>query len=177
MPLTNPVSIAQEAQLYQQQLKTWADNRGGVVKIMANLSHLWEELMVLSDKPRLLVCYVGERPRGDEQISSGTHRVDRDWQLVIVRGHGFKNDPSLPYANAEAFLDCVEKIRDEGIRVMMNVSEEFPVQYGGIKPMPQLAPTKEANVFLDAYAVEWSTAHDIPSISTQNPNGDSNEGN
>lgn len=171
MSLPALLSIANEAKLIEAKLTEWAEPRGGVVKIMANMRHLWEEVVnpnLLEEKPRLLVCYEGETPRGGPQAANVLHRVDRQWKVVVLRGHGFtslvaEGDATQP----EAFYDSVETIRDL-IRCMASITEERPVQFTGIRPLPNVGPGQTANVFMDAFSVEFSTANDIGAVNFDN---------
>jgi hypothetical protein len=166
--LSAPPSISQQAQHIGAQLATWAEPKGGEVRIMANMRHLWEHIMMASDKPRLLVCFTGEVSRGGEDLRY-LHRVDRSWSVVVIRGHGFDLDPTAEGATntgtpVDAFYDNVETVRDL-IRVITSISEEFPVEYKAIKPVAGAAPTPASNVFMDAYEITFTTANDIGAIS------------
>lgn len=167
--LTQDISISQEAIMVQGILKRWAEPKGGTVKILANTSHLWEELPVSTDKPRLLLIYNGESPRGPFESTDQTWRVDRQWMLVVVRGHGFKNEMAEPQGDAIDFYTALEQIRD-AVRTILNISQEFPIHYKGMNPLPSVAPSQSASVFMDATAIEWSTAHDITRITINSPN-------
>lgn len=166
MPLPAPVSISQAAQIIKEQLDDWAGAKGGSTKIIANVAHLWEELEVATDKPRVLICYTGEEARGDYERRGYLRRVDRQWQVVVVRGHGFKNRVAEGAGNADAFYDVLEQIREK-VRVILNISEEFPIEYLGMEPLPNLGPSQKANVFLDAVSMRFTTANDIPAISNK----------
>jgi hypothetical protein len=166
MSLPKPITIANEADLIKAQLETYAKPRGGTVKVLANMRHLWEEIFLLTDAPRILICYTGETARGEYAGGTRTalHRVDRSWQVVVMRGHGFNNLlPGGEVAGKEDFYDSVETVRD-GCRVLQTISEEFPVNYKSIRPLPSAAPTAVANVFMDAFVIEFDTANDIPII-------------
>lgn len=170
MSLTTKLSIRDEANLIKEQMEKYATPRGGTVKILANMRHLWEEIFMQDDTPRILICYTGETSRGEYEGGNRTnlHRVDRSWQVVIMRGHGFDNLlPGGEVNGQEDFYDSIEIIR-EGIRCMTNTSEEFPVNYRSIRPLPNAAPTQTANIFMDAFVIEFTTANDICSI---NPDG------
>ena len=136
--------------------------------MLANMRHLWEEIFMIEDSPRILICYTGETARGEYEGGGRTEmrRVDRSWQIVVMRGHGFDNlvdNPESMAAGKEDFYDSVEIVRD-GIRCMINVSEEFPVNYRSIRPLPSAAPTQTTNVFMDAMVIEFTTANDIARI-------------
>ncbi len=176
MPNGNPSpTIKENALLLKKQLESFALPRGGYVKIMANMSHLWEELYnkgLVNSQPRILILCTGETARGEYAGGERTalHRVDRNWNVVVMRGHGFKNQvaggapmTNPPPTDPEAFYDDLETIRD-GCRVLVGISEEYPVNYKGIRPLPNVGPTPAANVFLDASVIEFDTAADIPAL-------------
>jgi hypothetical protein len=171
-------TVREDLEAIRAQLDTYAKPRGGTVKVMANMRHLWEEIYnngVASETPRILIAWRGETARGEYAGGQRTklHRVDRKWTIVIMRGHGFKNmvtesagQPGTP-EYYEDFADSVETVRD-GCRVMSNLSCEDIIDYKGCSPLPNVGPTNNANIFLDAYAVEFESAADIPEIL---PNG------
>lgn len=166
MSLPKPITIANEAYLIKKQMEVYATPRGGTVKVLANMRHLWEEIFQLDERPRILICYTGESSRGEYAGGNrtATHRVDRSWQVVVMRGHGFKNLlPGGDVDGVEDFYDSVETVRD-GCRVLLTISEEFPVNYKSIRPLPSAAPSVTANVFMDAFVIEFDTANDIPFI-------------
>src|SRR6202012_1748400 len=103
-----PVTIAQAALIIQEQLKGWADPRGGTVKILANTAHVWEELSATKDKPRILICYTGEESRGASDVRGVWQRVERQWQIIVTRGHGWRNLMAEGAGDAEAFYDILE---------------------------------------------------------------------
>ena len=157
MSLPKPITIAAEAARIKEQLEHYATPKGGTVKVMANTRHLWEEIFQQDDAPRILIIYTGETARGEYAGGERTNlrRVDRSWQVIIMRGHGFSNTlPGGEVAGKEDFYDSVETVRD-GIRVMDNISEEWPVNYKSIRPLPNAAPGQVANIFMDAFVVEF----------------------
>ena len=167
-------TVKEDLKAIEAQLLTYAKPRGGTVKVMANMRHLWEEIYnngVLDENPRILIAWEGETARGEYAGGQKTklHRVDRNWIVVVMRGHGFKNlmteskgQPGTP-GYYEDFADSVETIRD-GCRVMSNLTCEDLVDYKGCAPMPNVGPTNNANIFLDAMAIKFSSAADIPEI-------------
>ena len=176
MSLPAHFKISTEANNIKAHLDAWVTPRGGYVKIMANLAHMWEELLAPKPQPRVLIAYTGENARGGFDNANTLNRVDRQWAVIVVRGHGFKNlvaeadpnkeptDTANPQQDqSEAFYDAIETIRDI-IRTMQNVSEEWPVDFKSIKPMPSVAANPTANVFMDAIKIEFSTANDLPAV-------------
>lgn len=159
------ITVSDEAQQIAAWLGQWAETKGGTVKVMANLAHLWEELYGMDEKPRLLVCYTGEQARGGFSYANRLMRVDRQWTVVVTRGHGWANlmtdAGSASEGSVDPFYDVVEVVRDL-IRVMDSISAEWPVDYKATRPMPNAHPARSANVFMDAMAIEFSTANDIP---------------
>jgi len=168
------VNISDIANTVAEQLSTWAEPRGGVVKVMANTRHLWEEVYssAVDGSPKVLVCFNRERSRGAEQLRNGLHRVDRNWLVVVMRGHGFENDMAKTdeKMDGDFYSDC-ETLRDL-VRVILNISEEFPVDYVGMDPLPGAAQPGMANVFLDAYKIEFNTANDIAAVVLTAPGQD-----
>jgi len=166
MPLAAKVSVANAAQIIKAAIDIWCANKGASCKIIANVAHLWEELSTTVDKPRILVCFTGEESRGEVGIRGHWQRVDRQWQIVVIRGHGFKNNVAEAAGNADAFYTNLEQIR-EVVRTILNISEEFPVEYIGMEPLPNLGPNQSANVFLDATSMRFTTANDLPRVTNQ----------
>jgi hypothetical protein len=161
MSLNRPPSIKEQAGIIQQVMAEYTDPRGGYAKVLANQRHLWEELVDPNiEKPRVLIIYNGESSRGGFNQANTLHRVDRQWMVVVVQSHGFKN---MMTEGVEPFYDSLETIR-ELLRGILNISEEFPIDYKSIKPLPGVAQTNTANVFLDAFSIEFSTANDIPAL-------------
>ena len=166
-------TVREDALAIKAQLDTYAIPRGGEVKIMANSRHLWEEVLsiVSTEAPRILICWNGETARGEYAGGNRTklHRVDRMWQVVIMRGHGFKNMVAESQGQIdtpdyyEDFYDTVETVRD-GIRVMSNITAEDVVDYKSCRPLPNVGPGQSANVFLDAFVIDFQCAADIPEI-------------
>jgi hypothetical protein len=165
MPLAAPVSIANAALIIKAAIDDWCGPKGASCKIIANVAHLWEELSVTKDKPRILICFTGEESRGESAMRGHLQRVDRQWQIVVIRGHGFKNRVAEAAGNADAFYTNLEEIRSV-VRTILNISEEFPVEYIGMEPLPNLGPNQGANVFLDATSMRFTTANDLPRVTT-----------
>jgi hypothetical protein len=128
---------------------------------------LWMQASMANDRPRILICYNGEKSRGEFSVAAANHRVDRQWIVAVTRGRGWnvKRGDSLykTVGNADPFYDVIEEVRDL-IRCMVGISEEFPVDYKGMSPM------SSGNNALDSYAIEFSTANDEPAILLTNPN-------
>jgi hypothetical protein len=162
--LTGPISITTEATLIKTQLDTWLTQYGVTATIMANLRHLWESINQANGQPSVFICYTGEAARGGFAQANTLHRVDRQWTVVILRGHGFLTKSMKEIPVAPAFYDIVEACRWQLIK-MTTVSEEYPIDYKAIRPMSNVGPSPAANVFLDAFQIEFSTANDIPTVS------------
>ena len=165
--LAQPPSISQQAQQIVDLLKPYAQKSGGFADVVSNLQMLWAQASMANDRPRILVCYNGEQIRGDFAVAAFNHRVDRQWIVAITRGRGWninRGDSLYKTAgNADPFYDVVEEVR-ELIRTMVGISEEWPLDY------KRLSPMASGNKALDSYAIEFSTANDIPGITLTNPN-------
>lgn len=174
--LAQPVKISQQEVALKTRIEEWAQPKGGVVRVMANQRHLWEELTTLpTDEaaPRVLILFAGEVVRGGVERFS-INRVDRTWQIIVVRGRGFVEvigKDSLSGGTLQPFHDSVEELR-QVVRQMLNLSEEFPIEYSGVKPLPSIMSTPQAGAFLDAELLEFTTANDIPAILKQKPGTD-----
>jgi hypothetical protein len=152
--------ISYQANIIANQLNVWAQARGGTAVVVSNLRDLWQQAAQSSQKPIIYVCYMGENPRGSFQLASITHRVDRQWTVCIKRGRGFtavRGDTLSTTTSVDPFYDNAEEARDL-IRVLLGISEEFPLDYKGMKPM-QLG-----GQVIDAYLIEFSTANDLPEV-------------
>jgi hypothetical protein len=89
-----------------------------------------------------------------------------------MRGHGFENRMAkTSNTQTDDFYSACEELRDR-IRVMLDVSEEFPVDYVGMTPLPGVAQPGNANVFLDCYQIEFQTANDLFAVVTTAPGED-----
>ncbi len=176
----NPSPTIREcAKAIEAQMHIYADPRGGLVKILENTAHLWQELVNPSPAnttPRIFILCTGERAAGEYDGPQRTNmeRVYRSWEVIVLRGHGFKalvadaqGQMGTP-GYIEAFDDTIETIRD-GIRILSNISAEPIVNYQGWRPLANLGPTPAANVFLDARVCEFKTAADIPSVASMTP--------
>lgn len=165
--LPEPLTIEQQAIGMATLLDQWAKPRGAQVVIVQGQGHLWENIYSADDTPRLLICFSGEVLRGAEIVGDRDHRVDRNWKVVVVRGHGFGSANLMPQEGGEqpteSFLVTAESVRDAA-RVMLGLSEEFPLHYKGMTPVPNLMRPGSANVFVDAYEISFSTANDIPQV-------------
>lgn len=164
-------SVSMEARTIEAWLKMWAEPRGGEVSIMASMRHLWETVFkksVLNGKPEILICYTGEQARGGFNESNTLHRVDRQWTIALLYGHGFNPITAETDGEKPCLMDATEELRDR-VRMLLTISLEFPIDYKGTAPIPGVGPDKNANVFLDGSLITFSTANDIPNIVRDNP--------
>ena len=167
--LTKPIKISEQLNAIGATLQEKFDPMGAKVKECANLRHLWEEVSdMVAEKagtPRVIVCFGGSQIRPGYYVQ----REDRTWIVTVMRGHGF-NAPGMARkgpAGELPFTDVLEDVR-ETVRAMLGISEE-PVVYRGIKPLPGVATPGQANTFLDAFTVEFTTANDIPDYGLVDP--------
>ena len=140
--------------------------RGGETMVMESMWHLWEFILNAYDKPTVLICCTGETPRGSFGEQDQWHRVDRQWTVVLLRGHGFTSlewTEKGPPARKESLNLSIEALRDT-VRVMTGISEEFPVNYKGWSNLPAVARPGTANVFTAGALLTFSTANEIGEI-------------
>ena len=166
--LAQPVTIDQHATNLASYIdEHFAQQRGGKVLLMESMWHLWEYILTAQDEPTVLVCCTGETPRGSFAEQDLWRFVDRQWTIVILRGHGFENlewtEMGQP-SRKESLNASIEALR-ETIRAMIGLSEEFPVNYKGWSNLPAVARPGMANVFTAGAMLTFSTANNIPEIS------------
>ena len=160
-----------QAQFMYATFSPWAQERGGFAKVLANPRHLWEEIFNMQDRPGILICWNGETSRGEFKQANTLHRVDRQWAIAIIRGHGFKNlmaegigQPNTPGVIDPFYKDC-QIIRDI-FRGLNCITEEAPLDYKGMEPIPSMVPYgNSGNVFMDGFFLRGSTANDLLMVS------------
>lgn len=152
------MSVSTVAIAIRDLLSDWTTQRGGQCSIVSNFRAMWDQASQSSQKPIVLICYLGERVRGPFSTAAATYRVDRTWNVAVVRGRGFasvRGDTlSESVGGMDPFYNDVEAIRDM-IREANYLSAEEPVDYKSIRPM-QLG-----TLIIDGYLIEFSTAHDL----------------
>lgn len=167
----NRMTISEQCQYLGAWLDEWVAPREGKTKVLANTRHLYEEVygQATDQAPRVLIVFQSEDARGGFDERNLLNRVDRQFSVVVMRGHGFKHpgvsEPTTGLPTA--FYDDVTAIRDR-IRRLIGISAE-PIDYKGIRPLPGIAQPGTANIFLDGYSIEFSTANDIPAITATAP--------
>lgn len=171
-PQRDPLPVDTIAKRILDQIEPWAKARGGTAEVVQNLAHLWEKIydLALKDCPRLYLCWNGDSAIGGDDESNTLCRVDNDWIVVIMRGHGFKNlvmegqgTDQTQKSSIEPFVTSIEQVRNL-IRLTPNITELPPVTYKSTEPLPNLGPSQVANIFLDGYAIHFSTQNDIIQI-------------
>ena len=176
-----PLTVRQEAELVKAQLQDYVAKRGGSIAVMQSVAHLWEEVRKAAADGkalRVLIAWNGEEPWGDSDKDT-SHRVERRWLVAAVMPKPFEDelgDYGVKYRAVEGgewvkehVYDTVENLRD-GVRVMTNVSEDVFPRYKGTSPMPNpFGGALGGNVFLNAYAIEFSTLNDVQQVGTQEP--------
>jgi len=172
MSLANPPNILTQSAHIGQALEAWASPRGGLVMILPSMGKLWEKAYEATEKPLLLVCFEREVAR-ETLRTPALHRVDRQWVVVVIRGkNGFKDVLAEARDNQPEFYKDVEAVRDV-LRVILTISEEFPILYKSLEAIRVQARPDVSAVFLDGYAIRFSTANDIPAIILEAPGGGS----
>ena len=161
MALPTPISISEQADQIRELLSPFAVKYGGSAEVVSNLKMMWTTVSMANDRPRIIIVYNGETIRGEFAAAAFNCRVDRQWIVAVTRGRGWninRGDSLYKTAgNADPLYTVVETVRDL-IRSMLGISEELPLDYKRISPMTS------ANENLDSYAIEFSTANDVPAI-------------
>jgi hypothetical protein len=172
MALPRSLKISEQANKLGSFLAHETEEAGALVEVLANQRHLWETIfgMATDSDPRILICFNGETSRGGFNERNTLCRVDREWVVVVMRGHGFKhamNETSPKEGLTTLFYDDCEAVR-QLIRRCIGISEEV-IDYVSMKPLPGVAQPQAANVFLDGYVITFLTANDIPAITNTAP--------
>lgn len=158
------MKISEQLEAIAEALKEWADPIGADVAIASNLRDLWRTASMESQKPRVLVTYIGKHMRGGFGTSAILGLADRTFNVAVTRGRGFavnRGDTlTKKVGNADPFYDCLEAA-ELVIRNLEGVSQEFPVDFKGDKAM-QLG-----NLVVDGYIIEFSTANDEEALTTK----------
>jgi hypothetical protein len=129
----------------------------GNVAVVSNLLDLWNQSQQNSQSPMAFVCYMGETPwSGGGNVAAITHRVRREWVIRVKQGRGYTSNRGKTVLQ---FVDIVELVRDT-IRAMFGVSEDYGVDFSGIKPV------RLGDQVIDCYDVAFSTMNDLPPITT-----------
>lgn len=159
--------IADELEFIKSQLANWAQQDGGTAFIASDPSHMWKMAYAAADKPRVIICYMGEDVRGGFQTGAFTHRVDRKYNVVVTRGRGFNAErgDSLTQerGNARPLFNLFEEARDI-IRSIVGLSQELPIDYLGAHNF------SAGEIIMDAYVIDFSIAVDLPNLGDQPDN-------
>jgi len=166
------IKISTQANAIGSFLEEQTSGSSAVVEVLANQRHLWEHVFAMSTDgaPRILICFNGETARGGFNERNTLVRVDREWVVVVMQGHGFTHslNQQVPEDGlSTVFYDDCEAVRDL-LRRITGVSGEV-IDYVSMKPLPGIAQPNMANVFLDGYVITFTTANDIPAITNQAP--------
>ncbi len=160
------MTIVEQATILQRSLNDWLKADGGKASIAFDWVELWNVLFKSVNYTRAVICYEGEKLRGDWEIAARLGRVDRNWVVAISRGRGLnpeRGDSLLTLkGNSQPFYEVVEQGRDL-IRALQGISVEQPVNYMGIEPM------QRPDINLDAYLIRFSVAADLPMIVDTTP--------
>lgn len=167
--LDQPPTLETQSARINATLTTWVTSRGGLVKQIANASHIWEEVpgdSLADSRPRVLFWFESENSKGGQDRRNKMHRVYRSWRVVLMRGHGWANLVATGDANQpESFLSAISSLR-ETIRLQDDVTEAPPVDYERLESLPNIAPGKASNIFLDSFQLRFTTENDLAAINT-----------
>ncbi len=160
------MKISQQAELIRAALDSWAASEKGKAAIVFDEMELWENMFTSVSAPRVLLCYQGERVRGDFSVAAIMGRVDRQWVVAVTRGRGLNAERgdslTTTKGNARPFYDLVEEARDI-IRGLTGVSVESPVDFMGMEA------AQRPDALTDAYLIRFSVADDLPRIVSAPP--------
>jgi hypothetical protein len=159
--LPAPPSISNQSNQIATVLDEWASPRGGKAVVVSTVTASWIQSYQSSQKPLIMIYYMGQISRGDFSVMNRNHRVDRGWKVVVKRGRGFNSirGDSLTetVGNMEPFTDSVEAI-ELLCRTMIGISEEIPIDY------KSTTNTSKSAEIIDEFTIMFGTANDLPAI-------------
>lgn len=165
MSLPAPPLISQQSlQIVEQIGNYFTTNQiSGKCVAASNMRDMWEQASQSTANAIVYVCWTGDAARGPNSIMRWTHRVDREWSILVKRGRGFyatRGDSlNQTKGNEIPFYDVVEGVRDS-IRAILSISQEGLVEFNSCRPW-QLG-----NLIMDAYLLVLKTANDMPTITS-----------
>jgi hypothetical protein len=141
---------------------------GVKVGTVSTMRKMWQEIfdMTTTSAPKLVVCFDGATARGGFERRNTLDREDRQWVVALLKGRGLVNTDGGD-AQLDDFEDFCEEVRDV-LRRLIGISEEA-IDYVSLKPLPGVAQPNMANVHLDGFVITFTTANDIPAITTLAP--------
>lgn len=152
------MTIGEQLQFIQQQLRPWADDTKGRLEIAADPVHLLGLLAVSPGAARIVILFDGEEKRGEYEE---TGRVDRKFLVTVSRGRGFKLDPGDALiegaAGGKPLYDLVEEGR-ELVRALVFDRETT-------EGMPDYKATRRVQLeelTVDAYQIEFTIGTQLP---------------
>lgn len=159
------MTINEQALAIKEALSAWATAEGGKCSIACNVYGMWEMASNNAQGPRAILAYFGETPRGDFPTASILGRVDRHWQLAVVRPQGpaYQRGAQLTdtLGNARPFYDLVDEARDIIRCTMLDLAyTERPIDYRGTKSMQMVN-----GQVLDGYIIEFSVGTQLQMVS------------
>jgi hypothetical protein len=153
--------IEDQLEAIKAALADFAAAQGGQAFVASDMVHMWEIGYNAQNKLRVVIVCTGEEARGEFSLAAATHRVDRQFGVLVTRGRTFTMDRgqglTQTVGNAPPLFSLVAQVRDL-IRAMLNISVEFPVDYKSFKSFPQ------SQQIIDAYFIEFSCATDLSLI-------------
>jgi hypothetical protein len=157
------MKVSEQLIAIRDALSPWAEQRSGVASVVSNLKDLWKQAELSSQKPRILICFTGQKIRGPFGRAAQSGRVDRTFNVAITRGRGFTTERGStltdPTGSIDPFYDHLEEV-ETLIRNIPYLTAEPPVDYKFNKAM-QLG-----TMVIDGYLIEFSTANDLTTTDT-----------
>lgn len=159
-------SIATILQILQNVIQPWAAQQNAGRSVIASGTHdMWTQAFVATQKPGVVMAFVGDEARGSFELAAATHRGDFTFNVVLVRGRGLTSQRGdslvTTVQNADPFYNLMESLRDK-IRSITNISQEQFVDYKNTKSAVDIAESYGNRV--DSYVIEFSVAQDYPQL-------------
>lgn len=159
------MTIVEQAKDIKEAFDSWATSEGGRCIVACNIYDMWDMAANNAQGPRAILAYFGETARGDFPTAAILGRVDRHWQLAVVRPQGAASPRGSQLTdqvgNGRPFYDLVEEARDIIRATMLDPNWcEHPIDYRGIKSMQMVN-----GQVLDGYIIEFSIGTQLRMVS------------
>jgi hypothetical protein len=159
------LSIIEQAKVIKEALDLWAPQDAGKCIIASNIYDMWAMASNNAQGARAILAYHGETIRGDFPVAAFLSRIDRQWQLAILRPQGPAPERGSqltdPLGNNRPFYTLVEEARDIIRSLVFDANFcERQVDYHGIKSMQMVN-----GQVLDGYIIEFSIGTQLQMVS------------
>lgn len=150
--------ISEQLNVIESALNAWATPKGGSASVVSNMADLWKQAELSSQKPRILICYVGRQRHGSFANGSILGVSNRTFNVAFTRGRGYASNRgdtlTQTVGSIDPFYDDLEDA-EKVLREIPGISQDVPVDWGGDKYM-----RSPSGMVVDGYMATISTMND-----------------